>query len=64
MSVQPTLPDKQDQAYPPFQLYQPVGLNTKCRNAALPIAIPGLAECAKRLNNHISAYPFRGLRGV
>ena len=50
MSVQPTLPDKQDQAYPPFQLYQPVGRNTRCRNAVLPIAIPGLAECAKRLN--------------
>ena len=56
MSVQPTLPDKQDQAYPPFELYQPVGRNTRCRNAVLPIAIPGLAECAKRLNNLLTKY--------
>ena len=28
MSVQPTLPCKHDQAYPPFKLYQPVGRNT------------------------------------
>ena len=41
--------DKTYQAYSPFQLYQPVGRNTICRNAVLPIAIPRLAECAKRL---------------
>ena len=57
MSVQPTIPDKQDQAYPPFQLYQPVGRNTRCRHAVPPKAIPGLAECAKRLNNG-NRHPF------
>ena len=49
ISVQPIHPDKQNQAYPILQLYRPVGCNTRCRNSVLPVAMPGLAECAKHL---------------